>query len=384
MTQLTCVLINDYSLTHSNTGPEIQHLLRKRIGEPPLELVATRMLNTDRNLMRALKDSFKGEKRRGVNKRMYDRFDRYIDREYIASRTPKRGMLLVFRGPDAVDQIRMRAGSPRTKRGVTGSTLREKYGHFEQDSIGRIIAFEPAVFIPFDEPTAERGLRIFADYSQQQPGILEGAVNVEKELREIGKDQLEYYLHTLSIHASDNLGREVTVEDLIPENIHRTIFMVKPPVMGKKPHLAGEFLDYLAAEGRKIVGAHYFYMGVGQFNQFYRHLTEKLTPEEYAKMCRDFTGYNPDADPSARTSDALHACFAFVYEGPFIVDVVRGIIGPTDPKKWRPGQIRHDYADDISRNAVHGTDSPIRFDTEARILGFDQPVLVDLVSKHYG
>ena len=48
---------------------------------------------------------------------------------------------------------------------------------------------------------------------------------------------------------------------------------------------------------------------------------------------------------------------AAVFEGKNAVEVVRKMMGATDPVKAAPGTIRGDLALDIGRNVVHGSDS---------------------------
>ncbi|MBP2654965.1 MAG: Nucleoside diphosphate kinase [Firmicutes bacterium] len=48
---------------------------------------------------------------------------------------------------------------------------------------------------------------------------------------------------------------------------------------------------------------------------------------------------------------------AMVIEGPGAIKNVRHMMGPTDPAEALPGTIRGDYALNISRNIVHGSDS---------------------------
>ncbi|MCK5773316.1 MAG: nucleoside-diphosphate kinase, partial [Thermoplasmata archaeon] len=50
---------------------------------------------------------------------------------------------------------------------------------------------------------------------------------------------------------------------------------------------------------------------------------------------------------------------ALVLEGEDAVEVVRGIMGKTDPKASPPGTIRGDLGMTMSRNVVHGSDSAI-------------------------
>ena len=58
---------------------------------------------------------------------------------------------------------------------------------------------------------------------------------------------------------------------------------------------------------------------------------------------------------------------AFMTEGPVIVQVLEGdnaiaknreVMGATNPEKANPGTIRKEFATNIERNAVHGSDAP--------------------------
>jgi nucleoside-diphosphate kinase len=57
----------------------------------------------------------------------------------------------------------------------------------------------------------------------------------------------------------------------------------------------------------------------------------------------------------------------FMSEGPIVVIVIEGdnaiarvreIMGATNPKDAKPGTIRAEFATDVERNVVHGSDSP--------------------------
>ena len=58
---------------------------------------------------------------------------------------------------------------------------------------------------------------------------------------------------------------------------------------------------------------------------------------------------------------------AIALEGPKAVEVVRAMMGVTDPKKAAPGTIRGDFGMDIGRNLVHGSDSPENAVTELEL-----------------
>jgi nucleoside-diphosphate kinase len=48
---------------------------------------------------------------------------------------------------------------------------------------------------------------------------------------------------------------------------------------------------------------------------------------------------------------------ALAIEGPSAVDVVRELMGPTDPLKALPGTIRGDFGIEVTENLIHGSDS---------------------------
>lgn len=48
---------------------------------------------------------------------------------------------------------------------------------------------------------------------------------------------------------------------------------------------------------------------------------------------------------------------ALAVRGPSAVDVVRTLMGPTNPLEATPGTIRGDYGIEITQNLIHGSDS---------------------------
>eukprot|EP00983_Pelagomonas_calceolata_P033605 1051914-Pelagomonas_calceolata.AAC.2 len=62
---------------------------------------------------------------------------------------------------------------------------------------------------------------------------------------------------------------------------------------------------------------------------------------------------------SAILSSARHALAASsVWEGNGVVASARKMIGATKPLEAEPGTIRGDFAIQVGRNVVHGSDSP--------------------------
>jgi nucleoside-diphosphate kinase len=72
---------------------------------------------------------------------------------------------------------------------------------------------------------------------------------------------------------------------------------------------------------------------------------------------------------------------AMVVEGPKAIEVTRNTMGATNPVNAAPGTIRADYALEIGRNLVHGSDGPetaaaeiaLWFD-ESEILSYERDV----------
>jgi nucleoside-diphosphate kinase len=62
---------------------------------------------------------------------------------------------------------------------------------------------------------------------------------------------------------------------------------------------------------------------------------------------------------------------AMVVEGPKAIEVTRNTMGATNPVNAAPGTIRADYALEIGRNLVHGSDGPETADAEIA-LWFDE------------
>lgn len=66
---------------------------------------------------------------------------------------------------------------------------------------------------------------------------------------------------------------------------------------------------------------------------------------------------------------------AMVWEGANVVESARKMMGATNPKDAAPGTIRGDYAVDLGRNVIHGSDSVESAEREIRIF-FQEAELV--------
>ena len=119
--------------------------------------------------------------------------------------------------------------------------------------------------------------------------------------------------------------------------MERTLVLAKPDAVQRG--LVGEVVSRLEGTGLKLValkmiqmdaemaGRHY---GIHRDKPFFKGLVQFITSSPLV---------------------------AAVFEGPKAVEIARKVMGDTDPARAPAGTIRGDYALDIGRNVVHGSDS---------------------------
>ena len=117
----------------------------------------------------------------------------------------------------------------------------------------------------------------------------------------------------------------------------RTLVLVKPD--GVKKGLIGEIISRLEKKGLKIAAMRMLQMDKALAR---RHYAVHKGKPFFAGLV-DFITSGP--------------IVAVVVEGEKSVEVVRKLMGETDPVKAAPGTIRGDYGLDIGENLIHGSDS---------------------------
>lgn len=119
--------------------------------------------------------------------------------------------------------------------------------------------------------------------------------------------------------------------------IERTISIVKPDAVGK--NVIGKIYSRFEDNGLRIVAAKMKHLSVREAQEFY--VVHKERP----------------------FYDSL---VAFMTSGPVMIQVLEGenavaknreLMGATNPAESAPGTIRADFAESLSVNAVHGSDS---------------------------
>ncbi|NLW43727.1 MAG: nucleoside-diphosphate kinase [Syntrophomonadaceae bacterium] len=129
--------------------------------------------------------------------------------------------------------------------------------------------------------------------------------------------------------------------------MERTFLMVKPD--GVERGLIGQVISRLENKGFRMVAMKML------------RISEELAREQYAEHAgKPFF----DEMLSFMTSGPV---VAMVWEGRGVIQSVRRLMGATDPAQAAPGTIRGDMGTSISRNVVHGSDSPAAAEREIKL-----------------
>ncbi|MBW8054126.1 MAG: nucleoside-diphosphate kinase [Nitrospira sp.] len=126
--------------------------------------------------------------------------------------------------------------------------------------------------------------------------------------------------------------------------IERTLSIIKPDAVAK--NLIGVIDTRLENTGLRIVGAKMLHLAKQQAEGFYAVHKERPFFDDLVKFM---------------TSGAI---LVQVLEGEDAVAKNRDVMGATDPSQAAPGTIRAEFAENVERNAVHGSDAPETAKTE--------------------
>ena len=126
--------------------------------------------------------------------------------------------------------------------------------------------------------------------------------------------------------------------------IERTLSIIKPDAVAK--NAVGAIIARFEEAGLRVVAARMLHLNRKKAEGFYAvHKERPFFPELVEFM----------------TSGPV---LVQVLEGEGAVDKNRQIMGATNPAEAEPGTIRAEFADEITENAVHGSDSPENAATE--------------------
>jgi len=119
--------------------------------------------------------------------------------------------------------------------------------------------------------------------------------------------------------------------------MEKSLVLIKPDAMHRK--LTGTIIARLEEQGLRLVAARML------------HMDKTLAQRHYAvHVDKPFFNNLVNYITSA-------PIIALVFEGEKAIELIRKIMGATDPAKAEAGTIRGDFGIDIERNTVHGSDA---------------------------
>src|SRR3989440_2602471 len=236
--QLAYVIITPYSLHKSRTGGILSRLL-SRTG---LELTGARMFAPSAELVKQYSEatiSANDPQDRRIQELIYQ----YILQNL--SPDPKTGkgrrvMMLLFRGEDAVRKTRSVIGNiGPDRRG--GETIRDTYGDLILDENNQVRYFEPAVLAAPNAEEAELKLKLWAQYSDSDGGLL--------------KDTIVYPPN---------------------EKPEQTLVLIKPDNFRFPTGRPGNVIDFFSRTGLYIIAIKVHRMSAVEATEFYRPVRDVL------------------------------------------------------------------------------------------------------------
>jgi nucleoside diphosphate kinase len=385
--QLAYAIITPYSLNKSRTGG----ILARLISRTGLELAGARMFAPSNELVQKY-SSILVSSDNAQDRRVQTLIRDYVSKYFVAdskTQRPRRVMVLLFRGEDAVEKIRGAVGNFSLNR-VGGETIRDTYGDLVFDEHDNVRYFEPAVLAAPNVQEAAVKLKLWASYSDSDGGILTNIISYPPNVKS-----------------------------------QRTLVLIKPDNFRFSTGRPGNVIDFFSRTGLFIVGIKLHCMSVAEAMEFYgpvrEVLREKLTgvaatkartalenefkfdlpqpvvdklggllgplmgDNQFENIIKFMSGSTPSTcDPKLREKPGTEKCIALVYEGENAVQKIREVLGPTDPSKAPPGSIRREFGQTIMVNAAHASDSEDNAKREMGIIGISRNNFRDVVESFYG
>lgn len=385
--QLAYAIITPYSLHKSRTGGILSRLL-SRTG---LDLAAARMFAPSAELAKKYSEatiSANDPQDRRIQELIYDYILKNLAPDAKTGR-PRRVMMLLLRGEDAVRKTRSVIGNiSADRRG--GETIRDTYGDLIIDDNGQIRYFEPAVLAAPTPEEAESKLKLWAQYSESDGGVLDKVITYQAG-----------------------------------EKPQRTLVLLKPENFRFPTGRPGNMIDFFSRTGLFIIGVKVHRMSVAQAIDFYGPVRETLRTKlkdavaakaknalekelgfsipkaeeqqlgnilgplfgdnQFENIVRFMSGRSPNECPMAdANTPGTEKCIALAYEGVEAVRKIRDVLGPTDPSKAPPGSIRREFGQTIMVNAAHASDSEENAQREMGIVNVGENTFRQVIEEFYG
>jgi nucleoside diphosphate kinase len=271
-----------------------------------------------------------------------------------------------------------------------GETIRDTYGDLIIDEDNQVRYFEPAVLAAPTREEAREKLRLWAQYSDNDGGMVENVIGYQPG-----------------------------------ETPQRTLVLLKPENFRFPTGRPGNMIDFFSRTGLFIVAVKVHRMSVAQAIEFYgpvrdvlrtklkdvvasrakttlekelgfvipaeqeKQLGDILGPlfgdNQFENIVRFMSGRSPVETPLGEASKpGTEKCIALVYEGVEAVRKIRDILGPTDPSKAPPGSIRREFGQTIMVNAAHASDSAENARREIGIVNVGENNFRQVVEQFYG
>ena len=351
--QFAYVIVTPYSMRKSRTGGIVGRLI-SRTG---LDLVGGRMFAPSAELAKRYADTIVTETD-PRHRATQELIRKYVLKNFTGERNDElaRVLFLIFRGPDAVERIHRTVGLIVHER-TSGETIRETYGDYITDDSGKVTYFEPGVLASFDPKAIERDLKLWAEFSDSDGGILDRSVRFAAEAQ-----------------------------------VEKTLVLIKPDNF-RFPNLRpGGVIEVFSRSGLTIIGFKVHRMSVAQAEEFYGPvllvLEKKRGPktgcENWESIIEFMAGRKPsDCPPDERDAAGTEKSIAIVYQGVDAVRKIRDVLGPTDPAKAPPGSIRREFGQTIMVNAAHASDSIENAKREMAIVQIDENNFKPLIENFY-
>ncbi|MFL6514101.1 MAG: nucleoside-diphosphate kinase [Chthoniobacterales bacterium] len=351
--QLSYAIVTPYSIRKSRTGGIIARLI-SRTG---LDLVAARMFAPGKELVERYAETIVTEND-ARHRATQELIRQYVLQNFTGENSGQRAraLFLVLRGADAVEKVHRAVGHIVHER-TSGETIRDTFGDYITDESGKVTYFEPAVLAAFDPKAVEHDLKLWAQFSDSDGGILDKAIHYPEDAA-----------------------------------VEKTLVLIKPDNF-KFPNIRpGGVIEVFSRSGLNIVGFKVHRMSVAEAEEFYGPvlpvLEEKLGPESgrsnWESIVEFMAGKKPsDCPANQRNERGTEKCIAVVYQGVDAVRKIRDVLGPTDPAKAPPGSIRKEFGQTIMVNAAHASDSVDNAKREMGIVRVEENNFKPLIENFY-
>src|SRR5438874_6458441 len=301
--ELSYAIITPYSMRKSRTGGIVGRLI-SRTG---LDLVGGRMFAPSAELAKRYTETIVTETD-AAHRATQGLIRDYVLKNFtgVINGQRARVMFLIFRGTDAVEKIHGTVGHIVHER-TSSETIRDTYGDYITDDSGKVTYFEPGVLAAFDPKAVERDLKLWAEFSNRDGGILEDSVRFPANAQ-----------------------------------VEKTLVLIKPDNF-RFPNLRpGGVIEVFSKSGLSIIGFKVHCMSVAQAEEFYgpvlpvleNKLGAKSGRENWESIIEFMAGRKPsECPPDERDSCGTEKSIAIVYQGVDAVRKIRDVLGPTDPAK---------------------------------------------------